>query len=54
MPLNSPQYGQSSRRPMMDKGLQIKKRLEELADTAYQRSIVTFTEFMDLEEQHVT
>ncbi|QOV20971.1 RNA-binding protein [Blautia liquoris] len=37
----------------MDKGLQIKKRLEELADTAYQRSIVTFTEFMDLEEQHM-
>ncbi len=37
----------------MDRELQIRKRLKELADTAYQRNIVTFTRFMDLEEQHI-
>lgn len=31
----------------------MRNRLEELADTAYQRDIVTFSDFLDLQEQHI-
>lgn len=31
----------------------LKKRFEELADTAYRRDIVTFSSFLDLQEQHI-
>lgn len=30
-----------------------KRRMEELADLAYQRDIVTFSDFLDLQEQHI-
>lgn len=31
----------------------LRKRLQELADTAYRRDIVTFSGFLDLQEQHI-
>lgn len=37
----------------MEKEELLKKRLRELADTAYQRDIVTFSSFLDLQEQNI-
>lgn len=37
----------------MDKEQLLRSRLEELAGTAYQRDIVTFSDFLDLQEQHI-
>ena len=37
----------------MEKEQLLRSRLEELADLAYQRDIVTFSDFLDLQEQHI-
>ena len=47
------QYGQDSETAMEKEEILLKKRIQDLARTAYQRDYVTFSDFLDLNEQNI-